>query len=183
MADLNERQTLFVLEYIKDFNASRAARDAGYSEKTAGSQGFDLLKKPEIQQAIAKALEERTERLKVDADWVLQRAVELWNANLGHLLVTPENGMPYYDLSKATPEQLAAIDSLHLETVTEKDDSDEVVTVRKIRVAMPKRLDVLALIGKHVDVRAFQDRLALDVEGNLAEELAAFRERIRTTGD
>ena len=45
---LNARQSLFVAEYLKDKNATQAAIRAGYSQKTAGQIGHELLKKPEI---------------------------------------------------------------------------------------------------------------------------------------
>lgn len=51
---LTDKQQLFVTEYLVDFCGTQAAIRAGYSEKTAGSQAFDLLKKPEIREAIDK---------------------------------------------------------------------------------------------------------------------------------
>lgn len=51
---MNERQKRFVAEYIKDYNATQAAIRAGYSERTAYSQGNRLLKNVEIKKAIKK---------------------------------------------------------------------------------------------------------------------------------
>lgn len=64
---LTPKQKLFVAEYLKNPDASKAARAAGYSAKTAGSQGHDLLKKPEIAAAVAK----RVEAVAMSADDVL----------------------------------------------------------------------------------------------------------------
>ena len=50
---MTPKQEAFVREYLIDLNATQAAIRAGYSERTAGSQSFDLLQKPEIQAAIA----------------------------------------------------------------------------------------------------------------------------------
>jgi phage terminase small subunit len=58
---LDDRQERFCREYLTDFNATRAAKAAGYSEKTAGHQASDLLKRPDIQsriQAISKEIYE-----------------------------------------------------------------------------------------------------------------------------
>lgn len=74
---LNAKQEMFCLEYIKDFNATQAAIRAGYSKKTAGSQAHDLLKKPEIQEKLAEAIKERSEKTKIDAQWVLTQAVKV----------------------------------------------------------------------------------------------------------
>lgn len=49
---LNARQQLFITEYAKDMNATKAAERAGYSKRTAYSQGQRLLKNVEIKRAI-----------------------------------------------------------------------------------------------------------------------------------
>lgn len=55
MADLRPQMMIFVTEYLKNGNnATQAAIAAGYSEKTAASQGSRLLKSVEIQQYLNK---------------------------------------------------------------------------------------------------------------------------------
>ena len=52
---LSAKQQLFVREYLVDFNATQAAKRAGYSEKTAFQIGYENLKKPDIRMALKKA--------------------------------------------------------------------------------------------------------------------------------
>lgn len=55
MSDLRPQIMIFVTEYIKNGNnATQAAISAGYSEKTAYSQGSRLLKSVEVQQYLNK---------------------------------------------------------------------------------------------------------------------------------
>lgn len=68
---LTAKQTLFVLGYLKDLNATQAAIRAGYAEKTAYSIGCELLKKPEIIAAIDAAMAKRADKLEISADRVL----------------------------------------------------------------------------------------------------------------
>jgi len=49
---LNPKQEAFCLEYLKDFNGTQSAIRAGYSQKTAGTQAEQLLKKLDIAQRI-----------------------------------------------------------------------------------------------------------------------------------
>ncbi|MDD2748594.1 terminase small subunit [Acidithiobacillus sp.] len=56
---MNERQERFCFEYAGCLNATTAAIEAGYAPTSAYSQGFDLLKKPEIQSRITQLLDER----------------------------------------------------------------------------------------------------------------------------
>ena len=60
---LTAKQQVFVMEYMNDFNATRAAQAAGYSQRTAYSIGQRLLKNVEISQAINSAMTERKNQL------------------------------------------------------------------------------------------------------------------------
>lgn len=58
MAELkNKKHEKFCNEYIKDMNATQAAIRAGYSEKTARSQGSTLLTNPNIKLRVAELRE------------------------------------------------------------------------------------------------------------------------------
>lgn len=61
----------FVVEYLIDQNATQAAIRAGYSLKTAYSQGQRLLKNVEIKQKIEKRQAKQLKRLEITADYVL----------------------------------------------------------------------------------------------------------------
>lgn len=68
---LSKKQQLFCREYISDFNASRAAIDAGYSKKTARTIGSNLLTKVNIQAYIKELMKIREQRTEVTADRVI----------------------------------------------------------------------------------------------------------------
>ena len=74
---LNPKQQAFVREYLVDRNATQAAIRAGYSAKTAGSQGFDLLKKPEIAAAVEAKTEKQARKLELTAESVLEDLLRL----------------------------------------------------------------------------------------------------------
>lgn len=54
---MTPKQTRFIDEYLQDFNATRAAIRAGYSEKTAYAIGWENLRKPEIAAEIDRRVE------------------------------------------------------------------------------------------------------------------------------
>ena len=74
---LAEKQSAFVREYLKDLNATRAAKSAGYSEKTAYSQGVRLLRNVKVATAIQAAMDKRAERTELTADKVLKNIEEV----------------------------------------------------------------------------------------------------------
>lgn len=71
-AKLNDKQARFVTEYVKDCNATQAAIRAGYSKKTAGQQGEQLLKKPEIRKAVDLRLGKAAEASDLTVERVLR---------------------------------------------------------------------------------------------------------------
>lgn len=80
--DLTPKQARFVDEYLIDLNATQAATRAGYSAATAGQIGHELLKKPEIEKALAEAQAARAERTRITADTVLRELAKVGFSNL-----------------------------------------------------------------------------------------------------
>jgi len=68
---LPAKQARFVEEYLLDLTGAQAARRAGYSPNSANVTASKLLSKANIQDAIANAVEERSQRTEIDQDWVL----------------------------------------------------------------------------------------------------------------
>jgi hypothetical protein len=76
---LRERQRRFIQEFLVDGNGAAAYRRAGYQARTdhaAAASAHKLLTKADVAAAIAKAQAERAERLRLTADWVLERLRE-----------------------------------------------------------------------------------------------------------
>ena len=71
-AKLTPKQAMFVKEYLIDLNATQAAIRAGYSEKTARVIGIENLSKPVIENAIQEAMDKRSEKTEITADYVLE---------------------------------------------------------------------------------------------------------------
>lgn len=66
------QDAVFVIEYMKDFAARRAAEAAGF----APEHGCVLLKKPEIIEAINQIMDERLEDIGIDAEWLMYELVD-----------------------------------------------------------------------------------------------------------
>ena len=83
---LTPKQARFVDEYLLDLNATQASIRAGYSAKTAEQQGPRLLGNVGVSLAIQAAQKARADRLRIDADDVLRRWVEIANADPNELI-------------------------------------------------------------------------------------------------
>ena len=78
MSKLNPKQTLFCQEYLIDLNATQAAIRAGYSKRTAKEVGYENLTKPHIAEFIQQSMDKRSEKVEINAEWVLTQAVEMF---------------------------------------------------------------------------------------------------------
>lgn len=111
---LNARQRAFVEHYLTCWNATAAARQAGYSERTAQEQGSRLLSNVIVQQAV----EARIKELKAGADEVLLRLADHARGSLEEFLSDGNT----LDLARARERsKLHLVKKLKQTTRTDKD--------------------------------------------------------------
>lgn len=169
MADLTPKQQRFVDEYLVDLNATQAALRAGYSANTAQRIGSENLSKPLVAEAIFAAKSKRSEKTGIDAAWVLERLAQEAEADVADL----------YDAAgdiKAV-DQWPEIWRKGLVTGVDvlSDGGDTKVT----KMRFSDRIKRIELIGRHVDVQAFADKLQVEGTLSIAERLAKRRKERR----
>ena len=80
--ELNEKQKMFCLEYLKDFNATRAYKKVyWWTDNSAWVCWFKLLKNAKIQEYLWSKAEKKVEKVWVWVDYVLDKLhqiVEIW---------------------------------------------------------------------------------------------------------
>jgi len=79
---ISDKQSVFIAEYLRDFNATRAAIRAGYSPKTARQQGARLLSNANISNEVKAKIAE----LSMSADEVLLRLAQHARGDMGDFL-------------------------------------------------------------------------------------------------
>jgi len=139
-----------VQEYMIDLNATQAAIRAGYSAKTAEEQGYQLLRKTSVSQAVQVALDARARRTGITADRVLQELAKLAYANLQDFYQA--NGS-LKEIANLPPEVAVALSSIKV-NLTEGCAIQEVKLHDKVRC--------LELIGKHL--KLFTEKVELGGE-------------------
>ena len=107
---MNEKQSRFVAEYLIDLNATEAAKRAGYSDKTAYSVGWEILKKPEIQVAIKVAQDARSKRTEITVDRVLQELAKIAFFDPRKLFDSDGNVKQVHELDDDTAGAIAGLD-------------------------------------------------------------------------
>jgi phage terminase small subunit len=109
---LTPKQQTFVDEYLVDLNATQAAIRAGYSKKTARSQGERMLTNVDVAAAIQKGFQKRSEKTQITAEKVLLELAVIAFADLQQLA----------DMGGRISDKLKALELIgkHLGMFTEK---------------------------------------------------------------
>lgn len=148
---LTDKQKKFVEEYLIDLNATQSAIRAGYSPKTANEQGARLLANVSIQEAISKAMAERSRRTGINQDRIVQEL-----ARIAFVKITDVVDSDGEINTNASDDDLACIESYKVE------DSDSVNgSSSKREVKLASKIKALELLGKHVGM--WNDKIQVDV--------------------
>jgi len=150
-SSLTPKQQRFVENYLIDLNATQAAIRAGYSPKTAKQQASRLLTNVNVAAAVDKAKRERSEATEIDAEWVLQQAVNVYQ--------------------RVTQEVRPVLNPKTRKQVIDSEGN----AVFTFNAAAANR--ALEIIGKHVGVAAFKDRVEYTNGPSLAERIQEGRDR------
>ena len=155
---LTDKQKLFVQEYLVDLNATRAAARAGYSAKTSEQLGHQLLKKAWVRDAIQVAMDQRSAKIEITSDAVLQELAKLAFVDIRELFDDHGRLLPPHQL----PDNIApAISSVEVTTSRIPDgEAADVEHTSKIRLWDKK--GSLELLGKHL--KLFADRVEHDIK-------------------
>lgn len=157
------KQEQFCHEYIIDMNGSRAARDSGYSAKTANAMASQLLTKLNIKKRIEYLKTQSVERVKnkaeldLSADAVLAEVGRMAFGNVHDFITVGEDGYAYVDLSDVTREQMAVLSSMEIidmppVTLMGSDGQKMERQVLKVKFKMWDKIKSLEMLMKHFDL-------------------------------
>ncbi|HGE8458742.1 TPA: terminase small subunit [Serratia marcescens] len=167
---LTDKQEIFCREYLVDLNATQAAIRAGYSGKTAQEQSSRLLSNVMVQDRISVLKLERNEQVGVDAAYVLRRLTEIDQMDVLDVLLANGELKPVKDWPKVWRTTLSGMDVTELA-------GDSAGLLKKIK--WPDKVKNLELLGKHIDVQAFKEKVEHSGEISLIDRIQEARKRAR----
>lgn len=173
---LTAMQEAYCQSYIKSpENQSQAAIDAGFSPNTAAVKASVMMRDERIQKRIAELMEERNKRNRVSADYVLMRLVEIDQMDVIDILNDDGSLKPIREWPKIWRTTLSGFD---LSSTIMNMNEDAIETILK-KIKWPDKVKNLELIGKHVDVNAFKERLEVSGTVTIADKMAKARRRVK----
>lgn len=152
--DLTSKQIRFCQEYIVDMNATQAAIRAGYSEKSAMEQGYQLLQKTPVRQKVDELKVAQQKRIEISADTILRELLRLATVDVTQAF--DERGW-LKDLKDIPEDVRRAISGLEIQELFQGEGEDRHIigVVRKLRFY--DKIKPLELLGKHI--KLFADRI------------------------
>jgi phage terminase small subunit len=143
-----ERKRLFVLAYLKDFNATNAAISAGFSKRSAYSQGSRMLNNVEIQQQIKSVTNKMCEKKELKAENVIDELKNIAFFDLKKAVTWSENGVRLEN-----SEDLAETVTRAISEVSESKNKDG----SNFRLKAHDKLKALELLGRYLGI--WQDKV------------------------
>lgn len=160
---LTDKQEMFCREYLLDLNATQAAIRAGYSEKTANRTATKLLSKAVIQDRISELKNARNEKTEINTDYVLRRLKEIDELDVLDIMLDDLSAFkPLNEWPKAWRISISGIDMKRI--VSQRDDEPMDYILEKVK--WPDKVKNLGMIGRHVDVGAWEKDTAPVVVSN-----------------
>jgi phage terminase small subunit len=137
---LSPKHRLFVRQYVRLLNATKAAVLAGYSEKTAASIGNELLNKPEIALAVEIGIARLAEKVDISAERVIQEYAKIAFARPDDVIRWEDGKLVLTDIDDIDDMTLAAIAE-----VTRTASGD-------IRIKFHDKTKALEALARHLDL-------------------------------
>jgi phage terminase small subunit len=109
---LNSKQTRFIEAYAISLNATKAAQEAGYSLKTAYSQGQRLLKHVEIKREIAARVGKAAQKAEIRLDAVMGELRKLAFSNMSDFCTWTSTALTLKPSGELSQDLLAAVESI-----------------------------------------------------------------------
>lgn len=170
-------QEAYAQEYTKcPENQTQAAINAGFSPNTASVKASVMMRDERIQKRIAELMEERNKRLRVSADYVLLRLVEIDQMDVIDILNDDMSIKPVSEWPKVWRQYLTGFELADM--FEGRGDEKELVGILK-KIKWPDKVKNLELIGKHIDVNAFKERLEVSGTVTIADRIAKARRRVK----
>lgn len=166
MAKLNDKRERFAQEYMRDLNATQAAIRAGYSSKTAKSQGQRLLTFVDVDARIEELKEERAERTRVDSDRVLKEIARVGFSNMRSYVSWDSRGLTMCPSEELSEDDAAAVTHVKF-TPGEFGDT--------VEIKLGHKDSALRMLAQHTGLLDHKS----DDTGKLADTFLAGAETVR----
>lgn len=151
---MTPKQAIFYGEYIKDGNATRAARVAGAPQSSAHVEGARMLRNAKVAAAIAAWRSRQISKYEITAEKVIDELWKLATYDSGNLYDQEGNRIPVHLLDDVTRAAVCDVEdetteATKMEAKTEAAPETLRTVKRKQRIRMAEKGQNLERLGKY----------------------------------
>ena len=144
--ELTQKQKMFCEQYVIDWNATRAAIYAGYSEKTAKVIGYENLTKPYINEYITEIQKDLQKLAGISRLRIVQEYMKIAFSSIAHL---HNNWVTLKDFDELTDDQKSCISEIQTrERKIMSDDGSDVGMIEEVKIKLYDKQKALENISK-----------------------------------
>lgn len=159
---------------------SQAYRDnyqcGNMKPNTVNVKASELAKKPHVAERIKQLRTERSERTKIDADYVLNRLKDFDQLDFLDIMTEEGGFKPVHQWPKAWRQSINGFEMAEL--MAGQGDDRKIIGVLK-KIKWPDKLKILELIGRHVNVQAFKEKVEVTGQLEVTNRILEARKRAR----
>ena len=161
----NARRERFAQEIVKGVPVVEAYEKAGYKRDDGNARKMYA----KIRNRVLEITGRAAANVGITKERVLAELGLLGFSNMADYATIGANGLPFFDFSKVTRDQMAAVQELVVEerTATERneDGETEAVPVRKVRFKLADKRQALETIGRHLGM--FKESVDLNINAEV----------------
>lgn len=178
--ELTDMQKMFCIYYIKYFNATKAAKKAGYSKKYASEIGYQLLQKTTVQDEIKRLKAEKFRGAFLEEGDLLQKYIDIAFADMTDFIEFGKREVPIKDstgrprLNYEGKEMTQTVNYINFKNDYEVDGTiiSEVSQGKDgIKVKLQDKMKALDFLAKHIGLLSVQDQARVESERTKTQKL------------
>jgi len=154
---LDAKEKAFIEAYLVDFNATNAAREAGYSDSIASQIGYRMLRKDHIKAAIKRKNDKKLKKFQITKEKILYHYSRIAFGSLKEVCDWTSTDVYFIPQADLQDDADLLISEISATETTHTTRDGETSTTAKRKIKMHDKLKALEVCAKHLGM--FNDKL------------------------
>lgn len=160
---LTEKEMLFCLYYVKDYNGTQAVRKAGYNAERPDVVAAQIKKRPKVKEYISHLIKETTDEIKIDTKRILSMYQKMAFYDINDYIEFGSEEVEYED--KNGKKRVIFNNFLGLKNDVDGQLITEVSLGKDgVKIKMPDRQKALEKLLEYIDIPNKLNREKLELE-------------------
>jgi phage terminase small subunit len=165
---LSSRHRKVIDNYLIHADKRKALRDNGYSETTVVGNPNAIFNLPSVKNELERRVKRMTDKAELTDDWIINRLMDIADANIGDMIEVDTQGLPSYNFNKLTPAIRRAISSVDVNVET-AGRGPNAKPVYKIKVKPADKLRAIEMLMKYKGM--LTEKAEVKIDNSLSDRI------------